>query len=1298
MNVPIPMIEPLLVRQERTILDELRELEAETRGAIEQSHSYVRAARASAERDYRDSRQEITGRFESEAAECERQLADARRSITTRFEHDGESAERELRESLERIGLEFENDEHVIKATYEDAKLETDAVFDMTRVGPKQSFREFHERLLAALHQLQAVRLEADNWIAVSRLPLGPADMDAIEALPENTPRRTMADCLSAAAAQWSDLSRMQLPRLFGVAAARNRMRSLYVALRQTITEGDAAARREHEQGFVRYRQQMNDVRRRRRRDARHAEKAYRRRTTEITQRREAGQQQAQAAYSRRMGEITHRHDLDLRLATDRHARASNESQRLHDEGRRQADELHRQQLEECQTRHAAQMHSATDLWQQGIARFQKLMREIQRESSRAFPDWSAIASTDWVAPPYVPSVVRFGELEVPLADAPSPSPGTPEEGRGEGDAGLVERLAGDPHPNPLPKGEGTRGAAAPQEPSLHLPALLQIPNRGSMLLKANGDGRAAAVTALQGVILRLLTAIPPGKAKFTIIDPVGLGQNFAAVMHLADYDEALVNSRIWTEPAQIEQRLADLTEQMETIIQKYLRNEFQTIAQYNAQAGEVAEPLRFVVVANFPAGFTEAAARRLVSIMDSGPRCGVHVLLSLDAGQRMPHAFNAADLERHCVTLDWQQGQFVWTGSEFEPYRLTIDAPPAAELFTTLVKLAGERASRASRVEVPFERIAPPIAQWWTGDSSSGLSVPLGPAGATKNQHLQLGKGTAQHVLIAGKTGSGKSTLLHALITNASLLYSPEEVELYLVDFKKGVEFKTYATHQLPHARVVAIESDREFGLSVLQRLDAELKNRGDRFRALGVQDLNAYRREAAKADRLPRILLVVDEFQELFVEDDRITQDVALLLDRLVRQGRAFGIHVLLGSQTLGGAYSLARSTIGQMAVRIALQCSEADAHLVLSEDNTAARLLSRPGEAIYNDAGGLIEANHPFQVAWLPDDRREDYLRRIHELAEKHDGLSLEPQIVFEGNVPADVANNRLLHRLLAASDWPTVRSPAGWLGEAVAIKDPTSAVFQPQSGSNLLIVGQNQEAALAMMSTALVSLAAQRRPAADPAAGSRFVVLDGSPADSPLAGFLRRVAGSMPHCVRTGGWRDTPPLINEVAVEVDRRLASPDSESPPLYLLIFDLQRFRDLRRQEDDFGFSRTGEGERPSPAKQLATILRDGPAVNVHALVWCDTPSNLGRTFDRQTLRDFELRVLFQMSAGDSSNLIDSPAASKLGLHRAYFYSEEQDRLEKFRPYGLPSADWLEWAERRLKMERPTTRQLAGAE
>ena len=135
----------------------------------------------------------------------------------------------------------------------------------------------------------------------------------------------------------------------------------------------------------------------------------------------------------------------------------------------------------------------------------------------------------------------------------------------------------------------------------LSLPALLPFPHNASLSITASGEGRLAAVHVFQAVMLRLLATVPPGKVRFTIIDPVGRGENFAGFMHLADYDDILVTNRIWTEPQQIEARLADLTEHMENVIQKYLRNDFETIAEYNEFAGEVAEPFRVLVVANFP-------------------------------------------------------------------------------------------------------------------------------------------------------------------------------------------------------------------------------------------------------------------------------------------------------------------------------------------------------------------------------------------------------------------------------------------------------------------------------------------------------------------------------------------------------------------------------------------------------------------------------------------------------------------------------------------------------------------------
>ena len=845
-----------------------------------------------------------------------------------------------------------------------------------------------------------------------------------------------------------------------------------------------------------------------------------------------------------------------------------------------------------------------------------------------------------------------------------------------------------------------------PDEPTLKLahdgsftlPADLDLRGRGSLLIHATPEVRNTAIAALQGVMLRLLTQLPPGKARFTILDPIGLGQSFAGFMHLSDYEPLLVGDRIWTEPRHFEQKLADLTEHMEQVIQKYLRNQFPSIQAYNREAGEIAEPFRFLVIADLPANFTEASAKRLASIVHSGPRCGVFTLICTDTRTRPPAWLPLADIERGSVVIEPRQGAFFIRDPELGRWPLTLEAAPDGQPFSTLVHSIGAAAKDSGRVQVPFAAVAPRSDQLWSRDSSRELAVPIGRAGATKVQQLVLGRGTAQHALIAGRTGSGKSTLLHAIITSLATWYSPAEAEVYLVDFKKGVEFKTYATHELPHARVIAVESEREFGISVLRRLDAELTHRGTIFRDLGVQDLAGFRTATAEGRRpstgatglLPRVLLIVDEFQEFFIEDDKLAQEAMLLLDRLVRQGRAFGMHVVLGSQTIGGAYSLARTTIGQMAVRIALQCSESDSYLILSEDNPAARLLSRPGEAIYNDASGLLEGNSPFQVVWLPDDVRDQRLAEVRARAQSA-AVTVPPPIVFEGNLPSNLLRNHELRRTLAAGVEARTL-PRVWLGEAVSIKEPTAAVFRPQTGSNLLIVGQSERAAHGLLSAAMLALAAwtPREAGSGPVSSVApaspllpfITVLDGPSPESisvsPLAELTRRLnqlCPDRPLC-RHGGPRSAEEVVGEWWNELERRRRDEHAEHSPRFLLVHGLHRFRALRKSEDDFSFS-GAEAAATKPDQQFLQLLRDGPPAGLHIVAWCDTATNLERALDRRGMREFDLRVLFQMSGNDSSTLIDTPAAQNLGANRALLYSEELGTFEKFRPYAPPDDDAL---------------------
>jgi len=920
-------------------------------------------------------------------------------------------------------------------------------------------------------------------------------------------------------------------------------------------------------------------------------------------------------------------------------------------EEKRRSAEIRETEMAQLDAEEKARWEALEAAWKQEICPIYREAGAIKAASASLFPALDEAFVENWTPPVDFTTGARFAQLRLDLANQPLPK---------------------DPR------------LALPGPPQVSAPVAMAFPSQGSLLFETSGPGGPEVFGVLNNVILRLLSGTPPGKISFTIIDPVGLGQNFAGFMHLADYEESLINRRIWTQRDQIEERLAELSEHIEKVIQMYLRNEYATITEYNRQAGSVAEKYHFLVVADFPANFSEIAAKRLQSIAVSGPRCGIYTLIHWDKRQPLPDGFLPDELRKNSVCIHREESGFVLDKRQSAAgAALVFDAPPDPELAARLIHKIGKSSIDSNRVEVPFAQIAPKPSELWTNDTTNELRIAIGRTGATKHQFLAIGKGTRQHALFAGKTGSGKSTLFHVIITNLALACSPEQVEFYLVDFKKGVEFKCYAAKRLPHARVIAIESDREFGLSVLHRVDEELKRRGDMFRKLGVQDVAGYKK-AGGAEPLPRSLLIIDEFQEFFVEDDAISQAASMLFDRIVRQGRAFGIHVLLGSQTLGGAYSLARATLGQMVIRVALQCNEADAYLIMDDSNSAPRLLSRPGEGIYNDAAGAIEGNSPFQVVWLPDEERDAWLDRVRALADERQGDPHFAPIVFEGNAPADIRDNALLAAALDSEPGTPPAAARAWFGAPNSIKGPTEAVFHRQSGNNLLIVGQREETALTLLGVSVLALAAQYPPGA-----ARFILLEATTPGSSDSEFIQQLARAIPHQLTVARGQDIVDVMNGLAAELKARTGGDEqvAGAPSVFLLIHGLQKFKKLRH-EDDFNFSMADAGAGPNPGAQFGDLLSEGSANGIHIIASIDTLNNINRFMTRKALGEFGMRVLFQMSANDSAGLIDAPNASGLGLHRALFYNEHEGHLETFRPYAAPAPEWISHAAEKLSRLR----------
>lgn len=887
----------------------------------------------------------------------------------------------------------------------------------------------------------------------------------------------------------------------------------------------------------------------------------------------------------------------------------------------------------------AAMKHLA-DSWQADVASAAGHLLELDQSSRSLIPAWTSSNCAVWEAPADAPDALRIGSVQI---DAAKLAGGLPGEARFQ----------------------------LPESGRIEAPLSLSFPAAGSILLETDGSDDGASTRALNAMALRLIASHPPGRASFVFIDPVGLGKDFAGLMHLADYEETLIHHRIWTQSTHIEERLAELNDHIEKVIQMYLRNEYDNIADYNAQAGMIAEKYRFVVIAGFPSAFSDTSAKRLLAIASSGARCGVHLLIQRDTRLPMPDPALEDELRRNCLHLIYQKSAFHLAGKPPGADIVLFDEAPSHRDSMELVHRIGRASVDSNRVQVPFSQIAPPAEEIWKSSTCEELRVPIGRTGARKLQMLCIGKGTRQHALVAGKTGSGKSTLFHVIITNLALWCSPDEVEFYLVDFKKGVEFKCYASKRLPHARVVAIESDREFALSVLQRVDAELKRRGELFRHAGAQDVAGYLR-SCPGEVMPRSLLLIDEFQEFFTEDDSVAQEASLLLDRIVRQGRAFGIHVILGSQTLGGAYTLARATLGQMVIRIALQCNETDAHLIMDDDNPAPRMLTRPGEGIYNDQAGALAANSPFQIVWLPEQERDAVLDDINARAATIARLP-PPPVVFEGNAPADLVDNFELATAWKSKPTTQPNSARAWLGAPNSIKGPTEAVFRRQSGNHLLVVGQSAERSASLLGISLLSLASQY-----PADKAEFIILDPRADENQSGGegdLFHRFAAILPHRIRFGGPMQTGEIMTSLANELSSRAETAGRDAPAIYVIIHDLQRFRSLR-PDDEFLFS-MDDSAAASPSKVFADLLGEGSSSGIHVIASTDTWNNVSRWIPRKSLAEFGMRVLFQMSANDSANLIDSPAASTLGLHRALFHNEHLGTQETFRPYATPDSAWI---------------------
>jgi len=290
------------------------------------------------------------------------------------------------------------------------------------------------------------------------------------------------------------------------------------------------------------------------------------------------------------------------------------------------------------------------------------------------------------------------------------------------------------------------------------------------------------------------------------------------------------------------------------------------------------------IAIADLPAGgWTARGLELLGRVALNGPRAGVHIVASLDRSAPTPSGFDTDTMVSPAtVTLIDADDRARINDRELGEIMFIPDGLPEVGKVSDWLAEAGRAFATRSRV-LSADRVLPALD--WAGSSGDGVEVPIGLNEEGELLALRVSddpvRGPA-HGLVGGMTGMGKSNLLNLLIAGISSRYSPDEVGLYLLDFKQGVGFAPYRS--LPHARAVALETEREFALSVLLDLQEEMGRRGPLFTAAGVQKFADYR---GRGRPLQRLILLIDEFQVLVGADDTVGRDAAAVLETLVKQG---------------------------------------------------------------------------------------------------------------------------------------------------------------------------------------------------------------------------------------------------------------------------------------------------------------------------------------------------------------------------------------------------------------------------
>lgn len=552
------------------------------------------------------------------------------------------------------------------------------------------------------------------------------------------------------------------------------------------------------------------------------------------------------------------------------------------------------------------------------------------------------------------------------------------------------------------------------------------------------------------------IRAFPPGSFLFHLCSADGSLENFQAFSSFLTEFPKIGGEKIYTKKEEIASILKKYNLLLDDILQKKLIG-YSGIEEFNEKNPNIKIPCRCICITGFPANFTTEMTEDLLRLLNQGKRAGISVLLNCE--MKYADTLNSSLLQE----VLRREGTFELQDGYLKNY---LQPAVAFWLYSTSQKLTvtEEFAERYQAFEEKILSVKDLLDErdWFCQTSRDLLRIPIGINEYGKIHCLEMGdpvaNGTSHYGLIIGATGSGKSNLLHTIITNGILSYPPEELELYLMDFKEGTEFKIYEDKCLPNIRCLALDTLQEFGESILTELWKILKERNELFttaskNGIEIKNISDYRKAGYP---MPRILVIADEFQVLFdrEQNKKIADRCASLISEFISKARAYGIHFLFATQTLHRIYeggsAINRSTLEEMHIRIGLQCQSKEMELLFGTEHLREcmnKQSTNKGSAVYLE-NDIVSKPVGVQIAFTDPQIQASLLSK----AEKHyQDRSYPKPLIFRGKT-VPVLNQ---DQNMASS------SSCFLLGEPIHIAAPVQIILGRKRRENLLIIGENQE---------------------------------------------------------------------------------------------------------------------------------------------------------------------------------------------------------------------------------------------